>query len=396
MNLKIFKFLFLAIFASTLGQGLIVPLLPAYAHSLGASGFFIGLIFGAFSFSRSLFLPYFGKLSDKKGRKPFITVGLFLYFCASIAFMFSNSVPSLIVIRFFQGIAAAMILPVAQAYAGEISPKGKEGSTMGMVNIAFFAGLSGGPILGGIIKEAFGLKISFLCMGIVCLAGFLLCLIFLPPVRKERFSNSDYEPVTYKILLKNKYILGIFLIRFSYIICVGAMWTFLPLLAEVEYSMSSGEIGIIMSLTVLITAIVSGPMGLISDKISKRLLLGISGVFISISIFALYYITETWQLYFVIVVTGIGGGMLTPAVMAMAAVLGRSFNSMGTVMSILTLGHSLGMFIGPISAGIIMDLFNLKISFIGGGVILLFSTTLTMLLTSGFRQFESEENLKTA
>ena len=76
MEKKIFTTLFLAVFANITGVGIVVPLLPVYAKNLGASGFYIGLIFGAFSLSRTFLLPVFGKLSDKHGRKPFITTGL--------------------------------------------------------------------------------------------------------------------------------------------------------------------------------------------------------------------------------------------------------------------------------------------------------------------------------
>ena len=76
---KIFGTLFFSIFATVTGVGIVVPLLPVHANDLGASGLYIGLIFGAFSLSRTIFLPYFGRLSDKKGRKPFIVAGLFSY-----------------------------------------------------------------------------------------------------------------------------------------------------------------------------------------------------------------------------------------------------------------------------------------------------------------------------
>ncbi|MBW2575913.1 MAG: MFS transporter, partial [Deltaproteobacteria bacterium] len=69
---KIFGTLFFSIFGTVTGVGIVVPLLPVYAHNLGASGIYIGLIFGSFSLSRTFLLPYFGRYSDKKGRKPFI------------------------------------------------------------------------------------------------------------------------------------------------------------------------------------------------------------------------------------------------------------------------------------------------------------------------------------
>jgi len=76
-----FRRSFLLHFTAMTGVGIVVPFLPVYAYDLGlgASGIYISLIFGAFSLSRSVFLPYFGRCSDRRGRKPFIVSGLFVF-----------------------------------------------------------------------------------------------------------------------------------------------------------------------------------------------------------------------------------------------------------------------------------------------------------------------------
>ena len=162
LDKKIFGTLFFSIFAAVTGVGVVVPLLPIYAHDLGASGLYIGMIFGSFSLSRTFFLPYFGRLSDKKGRKPYILAGLFAYFIISIGFIFSKNVESLIIIRFIHGIASAMIMPVVQAYVGDITPRGQEGFVMGLFNLAMFSGLSLGPLIGGVINDHFNLQYTFI------------------------------------------------------------------------------------------------------------------------------------------------------------------------------------------------------------------------------------------
>ena len=161
LNIKIFATLFIAIFVTAMGAGFVAPLLPIYAHELGAGGFQIGLIFGAFSLTRTLFVPYFGKLSDRKGRKPFITTGLFLYFVVSLFYAASKSVEALVLLRLGQGFASAMVLPVAQAYVGEMIPPHQEGRLMGVFNISLFGGLSAGPLMGGLIKDWLNIQASF-------------------------------------------------------------------------------------------------------------------------------------------------------------------------------------------------------------------------------------------
>ncbi len=85
------------------------------------------VMIGAFSLSRTFFLPYFGRLSDIKGRKPIIVPGFLAYALISVAFVYSTSIDTLIIIRFFHGIASAMLMPVIQAYIGDIIQEGREG-----------------------------------------------------------------------------------------------------------------------------------------------------------------------------------------------------------------------------------------------------------------------------
>ncbi len=390
MNRKVFSTLFLAVFSVTLGVGLVVPLLPVYAYELGATGLYIGFIFGAFSLSRTLFLPLFGRLSDLKGRKPFLTTGLLAYFLVSIAYVWSRDVNFFILIRFIQGIASAMILPVAQAYVGEITPKHKEGFMMGLFNVSLYAGLSIGPLLGGMVKDTFGIQSSFLSMGVVSLVGFLLCLILLPPRSYERLLTSAKPPLRYRVLVRNRYIGALFLFRFAYTFCIGLVWAFLPLLAHAEFKLSSSAIGVLVMLGVLISGLLQTPMGLLADRFNKRTFIAIGGLVTAGAVFSFVYVQGFWGLFVANVLFGIGGGISVPAVMAMTVIIGRRTDSMGSVMALLTTGHSLGMFAGPILAGIVADAFQLSLAFMGGTVVMLIGVVVTLILTSGFQTWEED------
>ena len=385
MSKKIFSTLFLAVFAATLGVGLVVPLLPVYASDLGASGLYIGFIFGAFSLSRTIFLPYFGHLSDLKGRKPFVTAGLALYFLASIAYAFSATVQALILIRFFQGIASAMILPVAQAYVGDIAPKDKEGLVMGLFNVSLYAGLSVGPLMGGVVKDSFGIRTSFVSMGLVTLVGFLLCVFLLPPRQEEKVFRHARPPLRYRILIRNKHVAALFLFRLAYTSCIGLVWAFLPLYAHTRFELSSSSIGILVMLGVFSSGILQTPMGALADRVSTRAMIAIGGFIATGAVLSYVYVQGFWGLFVSNLTFGIGGGIAVPAVMAMTVIIGRHTESTGSVIALVTMGHSLGMMLGPVLAGIMTDAFELELAFMGGSLVVLAGTIAALRLTSRFR-----------
>lgn len=385
MNIRLFATLFLAVFSVTLGVGLVVPFLPVYAHELGATGLYIGFMFGVFSLSRTAFLPYFGKISDRKGRKPFITSGLLAYFLVSIAYVFSNSVELFILIRFFQGIASAMIFPVALAYVADITPERREGFIMGLFNLSLYGGLSVGPVIGGMVKDSFGIQISFLSMGLFNFVGFLLCLILLPPRKQENPRLKTKPPLNYRTLLKDRYIGGLFVFRFAYTTCIGIVWGFLPLLADSEFNLSSSLIGTLLMLGVLTTGLLQTPMGFLADRFNKRILVAIGGLVAGGALFSFVRVHSIGGLFFANILFGIGGGIAIPSVMAMTVILGRRTHSMGSIMGLLTAGHSLGMLLGPIMAGIMMDAFQLSTGFVVGTAVMALGIIVSFVLTANFQ-----------
>lgn len=381
LDKKIFAILFFSIFASITGVGIVVPLLPVYAHDLGASGLYIGLIFGAFSLSRTFLLPYFGRLSDRKGRKPFIVAGLLGYALVSIGFLLAGSIGALIGIRFVQGIASAMIMPVALAYIGDITPEGREGFTMGLFNMSLFIGLSIGPLAGGIINDHLSLQAAFAFMGSLALGGFLLALFLLPPTGSERIVSTKKPPDAWKQILKDKGIAGLFLLRLAYTVCIGIIWGFLPVLADVEFSLSSSLIGVLIMLGVLISGAIHFPMGFLADIINKKMMVIIGGLIVTASMFSFEWASSFKDLLLATFFFGIGGGISMPALMALAVLKGDSTKAMGSVMALISMAHSLGILIGVLVAGLMMDIFQLRYAFPAGAIIMTLGVVLFLVCT---------------
>jgi MFS transporter, DHA1 family, multidrug resistance protein len=365
---RVFCTLFFALFTTITGVGIVVPLLPVYAHDLGARGLYIALIFSAFSLSRTCFLPLFGKASDKKGRKPFIIIGLLAYTFISLAFILSENVETLIVIRFVQGIASAMIMPVTQAYVGDITPAGSEGFSMGVFNISVFLGLSIGPLAGGFINDHYSLNAAFACMGFFAFIAFALALIFLPPIEHERKRSQERVPATWNILLRDRNITGLIFFRFAYTACIGIIWSFLPVFAESEFSLTSSSIGILVMLGVFISGLLQTPMGYLSDRFNRKTMGVLGGLLTCYATLSLGWAEGFHDMFLANVLFGLGGGISMPAVTALAVAEGNKTDSMGSVMGLFTMGHSLGMLVGSMAAGLMMDLFNLRQAFFLGSI----------------------------
>jgi MFS family permease len=351
--------------------GIVVPLLPVYAHHAGASGFAIGMIFGSFSVSRTLFLPYFGRLSDRKGRKPLIVPGLLAYAVISVLFLAASSVSSLIVIRFFQGIASAALMPVIQAYVGDLTPPGREGLTSGCFNLSMFLGLSFGPLIGGGLRDGWGIQAAFAAMGLLALAGCLLAYLLLPRAASERIVRSPKPPVAWRSLVLDREIISLFAFKFGYTFGIGILWSFLPVLADAEHALSGAAIGSIIMVGVLLSGMVQIPMGAVADRVDKRRLIGAGGVFISLALAAFEWTGGYAGLAAVNVLFGIGGGISMAGHMALAVQKGGRTNSMAAVMAILTVAHSAGMMAGAMIAGLAMDLIGLRVVFPMGSAIML-------------------------
>jgi MFS family permease len=127
-------------------------------------------------------------------------------------------------------------------------------------------------------------------------------------------------------------------------------------------------------LGVLVSGILHVPMGLLADKISKKWMVVTGGMIVALAVFSFVWVQSFWGMVWASIIFGIGGGISMPALMAIAVLKGSQTDSMGSVMAILTLAHSLGMFGGSLIGGLMMDLFQLRVAFPLGAIIMLITT----------------------
>jgi MFS family permease len=381
MNRALFV-LALALFATMLGNGIVMPFMPLYAQQFNASGAVMGALFGAHSAARTFLLPVIGRGSDRHGRKTFLLGGLLFYTITSIAYLLANSLSALFLVMALQGIATAMVQPVALAYVADLTPKGKEGAYAGYANTAFMAGVAGGPILGGVIKDLYNMQASFIALGVLSFLSLILLLLFLPESQKqEHRTAARANAVPWRVLLTSRPIVGVSFYRLVYALANTIIWVFVPLLASHILPLSTTQIGSLISLNVLVSTILQPLCGRLADRVSKNMLIVVGGSVSALALIGFPLVSHFWQLLILNAFIGIGFGVSYPAHIAIAMEHAPGA-SMGAVMSVLLTVHSLAMSIAPLLFGFIVDHYALGSVFYSAGLLSLIAISVCYVLTS--------------
>ncbi|MBI3860401.1 MAG: MFS transporter [Planctomycetia bacterium] len=151
--------IFITVFIDLLGFGIVLPLLPRYAKHFDVSGGTLGLLMASFSAMQFLFAPFWGRISDRIGRRPVLILGLAGSAVFYSLFGYATSlgaggqmlglgvVPWLFICRIGAGIAGATI-PTAQAYIADVTGPQERAKGMALIGAAFGIGFTFGPLLG--------------------------------------------------------------------------------------------------------------------------------------------------------------------------------------------------------------------------------------------------------
>jgi MFS family permease len=222
-------------------------------------------------------------------------------------------------------------------------------------------------------------------MGLFALIGFGLCAWLLPATHHEAVLRKGHQPLQWRVILSDRTIVGLFVFRLAYTAGIGIIWGFLPVLAASEFSLTSSEIGVLVMLGVLVSGLIQAPMGYLADRISRKAMVVVGGGLAGLSILCFQWADTYEMLFGASIAFGLGGGIAMPAVMAVAVLKGNQTNSMGSVMAIMTVGHSLGMLTGAVIAGIMMDWFDLRMAFRFGSVMLFTGVAIFYLSVAGVR-----------
>lgn len=144
--------IFLTIFVNLVGFGIIIPLLPFYAQTFGASPLTIGLLFASFSVSQLVAAPLLGDFSDRWGRRPILIFSLVGTVVSFVMLALAHSLALLFVARIVDGLSGGNIT-TARAYIADVTSEEDRAKSFGLLGAAFGLGFIVGPGLGALFSH---------------------------------------------------------------------------------------------------------------------------------------------------------------------------------------------------------------------------------------------------
>ena len=168
--------------------------------------------------------------------------------------------------------------------------------------------------------------------------------------------------VSYRDMLRSSTMVGLFGFRLAIALGRSAFFVFLPLFAAMSLGLPANLIGILVAVHVLLMAALGVPGGRIADIFNRRALVIIGSLVIFTYLFLVPLSPGFGLLLALCILGSVGSAIATPAAMALSVEEGRKYG-MGSAMAVITIALSIGMALGPILGGAIVDLVSINAAF---------------------------------
>jgi multidrug resistance protein len=370
VNLSPFIVVFVTVFIDLLGFGIIIPLLPFYAETFGATAFTVGLLATSFSLMQFIFAPIWGRVSDRVGRRPIILVGLLGSCLSYLAFGMAGTLTGLFAARIFAGIAGANI-PTAQAVVADLTTPENRAKGMGMVGAAFGLGFIFGPAIGGFLSR-YGYSMPAFFASALSLANFVAAWFLLPETLKpehraiERVGRID----ALRGAIARPHLPLLLLIGFLVVAAFSAFESTFALFAERVYAFHASTIGYVFAFVGIVLVIVQGFLvGKVVKRIGEHHIVPASLALVAIG---LLMIPGTRSVAALLVANGImavGMGFNSPALMSLVSRY-TAAEDQGGVMGLTQSLNSLARIIGPMWGGFAFDHLGIGMPYISAAAVM--------------------------
>lgn len=325
--------IFFIVFVDLLGFSLILPLLPYYAESFGATQVVTGLLVASYAAAQLIGAPLLGRLSDRIGRRPVLLVSvagtilgfLLLGFAPVLGKLFApllgfqSASPLIITILFISRILAGLTggnITVAQAYIADVTDEQNRAKGLGLIGAAFGLGFIIGPAAGGMLSQ-WGYNIPAFTAGGVAILNFIAIYFLLPESltseRREEIIQRKKLPFTLKALadvLRRPIVGPLLHVRFFYGLGFATFTGIFSLYTQ-SIGLNAQTTGYILAYVGFISVIVQGVLiGQLTKRFQENWLI-VTGLWImAAALLAWAFTTQLWVLLVVILPLGLAGGVL--------------------------------------------------------------------------------------
>ena len=340
-------------FAIGVDNYIVAAILPAVAADLNEPVSSVGLLASAYALPTAILAPVFGPLSDRRGRRFSMLLGLTIFTAAAAACVVAPTLPLLIGARIANGLGAAIAIPAVFATVGDLPTLGARARSMSLVAGMFpLSTLLGLPI-GAFAAIVGGWRMSFVFIVIVAVVALALVFRFTPETHGRPTVGSYLG--AYRTILERPRALRVIAVMFVWFMGTFGLFIYVGEFVHESFGIPTDQAGLIY--------IAVGIAGVIATRVSGRLITGVGArraVLLAIagySISAFLLPRTAIALPLTIVLFNFWAFSTWIGVPAMQTIVaGLSEDARGTMLALNTSAQSLGQVVGPIVTGQVLVL----------------------------------------
>ena len=366
--------LLLVVVIDLIGFGIIIPLLPFYAETYGASPQKVTMLMVTFSFFQFIAAPIWGYLSDKYGRRIIIWVTLAGSIIAYILLAYSQTLYGLFFARAFAGFMAGNI-STAQAYIADITDKNNRAKAMGLFGAAFGIGFILGPAIGGVLAGSDPKNPNVFLPPIAAASLSFIALVLALFILKDNSSmiknNKNKRILSLIEAIKIPNLRQLILLSFIVTLVFASMESTFSLWSERTFNWGAEQNGFIFAFAGICGVLVQG--FLISPLVKRfgEAFLCITGIiFISIGMLSVAISYLNYHAYISMSLIAFGLGFFLPTISTLIVNI-VSEDRRGWVLGVNQSVSSLSRIIGPAIAGFLFEFYGKNSPYIFGSIILI-------------------------
>lgn len=304
--------LFSVVFLDNLGFAIVFPYLLFYVESMGGNVFIYGLLLTSYSLMSFIFTPIVSRISDRRGRRKILLYALGISGFSYLVFGLANSLWLLFAARMIAGTTAASV-PVAQAYAADVSTKQNRIKYLGLLGAAAGLAFIFGPAIGGVLSQLFGYVLPSLLASSIAFTNLCLAFFWLPEPDRPDYDHAK-TAFTLEALLdlfRNKGLKLLLAIYFMFILAFVSLQSVLPPWLLATFSFDALMTGLFLFYVGAVSAATQGAfLPRLSKKWSTPTLVQFGIVLFLLSFIVLGFTNDLWVLVAVSTVISFGLGIL--------------------------------------------------------------------------------------